>query len=95
MKYKGDTGKFRQALADSGFAHRAEDSIFNDNSKDNTWRRLKLWRANDIFDASQSRQRKLEANLRKQFGKRILAMYFVGGAHHWTGDAALCIRLTA
>ena len=54
-KYRGDTGLFRAALDAAGFVSNADTydsrTIFNDNSKDQRRRRLKLWFAKTIFDA--------------------------------------------
>ncbi len=100
MNYRGDNGRFRQALMESGFTSRATSSIFNDNSKarpSTNVRRLKLWFADAVFNAPQQQQRKLERALRKQFGDRIISMYFIPGAHSWyrpdDGTKSLCIKL--
>lgn len=98
--FKGDIGLFRLALVEAGFELASQRSIFNDDSKAKPkapTRRLKLWFASDIFKATQTRQRKLEKSLRELFGDRIIAMYFVPGAHwHYSqakGDKSLCIKL--
>lgn len=89
--HKGKSGKFRQALEDSGFlATLRNPQIYNDRRK--TFRRLKLWCAENIFDASITAQSKLEAELRKQFGTDILEMYFVKG-DRWHGQMSLCVKL--
>ena len=90
--YRGDIGLFRAALLLSGFFRRSESSIFNDKSKDGT-RRLKLWFADGIEDASQEQQWALEGLLREVFGKRILSMYFIECPHWCGGGASLCIKL--
>ena len=92
--YKGDTGKLRQALDAANLApYWTHDTIFNDNSKDGKHRRLKLWFAQHIFEASQKQQRKLEQELRNAFGKRILSMYFVKRHEYTGGGKSLCIKL--
>lgn len=90
--YRGDVGLFRAALLLSGFFTRSECSIFNDNSKNGT-RRLKLWFADSVNEASQEQQWALEGLLREAFGKRILVMYFVECAPWSGGGSSLCIRL--
>lgn len=94
--YRGDIGLFRGALMLAGFFSRSECSIFNDNSKDNTTRRLKLWFGDAVFEAPQEQQWALEGFLREAFGDRILSMYFTHDTG-WQGRSAgcksLCIRL--
>ncbi len=90
--FKGDLGLFRAALLLSGFPGRSESSIFNDNSKDHTTRRLKLWFADPVFEASQEQQKALEAHLREAFGARILRMYFIQNSTPY-GGKSLCIKL--
>lgn len=89
-----DTGKFRTALLMAGFFRYSEGTIFNDVNKAKTWRRLKLWFADEVFNSSQKQQQVLEKELRQQFGDRILTMYFLEG-RRWSPGKALCIRLTA
>ena len=90
-KTLGDTKKFRQAMRDSGFNIRADSgTIFNDKSKRTGIRRLKLYQAAGIFDASQYYPKKLEKQLRLQFGDRILCMYFIAGCYY---PRQLCIKL--
>jgi hypothetical protein len=96
-KHRGDIGLFRSALLLAGFVRESEDSIFNDDSRDHTRRRLKLWSAESIFNASQEDQKVLGGYLREFFGDRIISMYFVPGMHYWHTDAtkSLCIKMTA
>lgn len=90
--YRGDTGLFRAALLLSGFFRRSECHIFNDKSQEG-WRRLKLWFADGIEEASQEQQWALEGLLREVFGDRILSMYFIECVP-WDGSgSSLCIRL--
>jgi len=97
-QYKGDIGKFRRALLNAGFVRQSDGSIFNDDSKakvKTNVRRLKLWFASDVFDATQKQQRRLEKYLRSEFGERILTMYFVENSTPYGGFGAtsLCIKL--
>lgn len=71
-QYRGDTGLFRKCLHEAGF--KKVSTIFNDDSKDHTRRRLKLWWGEAVFNAPQAQQKKLERLLKKTFGDRILAM---------------------
>jgi hypothetical protein len=96
-KFVGDIGKFRQALLAAGFESASWRIIFNDDSKavpKQPIRRLKLWIAEDINNASQKKQWKLEAALRKAFGDRIITMYFIPG-ERWNRNPypSLCIKL--
>jgi len=98
MKYRGDLGTLRRVLAENGFADTAGHwGYYNDDSKDHQRRRLKVVDGNAIFDASQYKQKKLEAALRQAFGDRIITMYFIArcawfnsqnGAH-----CSFCIKL--
>lgn len=90
---RGDIGLFRSALLLAGFFHQSEGTIFNDDNKDHTTRRLKLWFADSVFNAPQEQQRALEHWLREAFGDRILAMYFVSGYCWYERAYSLCIRL--
>ena len=83
-----DTAKFRKALKAAKF--NADGFIFNDKSKRTGIRRLKLWRAGAIEQASQYRQKKLEAKLREEFGDRIRVMYFIDANYF---GSSLCIKL--
>ena len=91
MKTLGDTKKFRRALRNAGFTVQADaGTIFNDKSKRTGIRRLKLYQAYYINDASQYRQEQLEKRLRNEFGDRIHCMYFISGVYY---PAQLCIKL--
>lgn len=90
---RGDIGLFRGALLLSGFCDRAETIIFNDDNKDHTTRRLKLWGGDAIFNAPQEQQRELEYWLREAFGDRILCMYFIEGYNWREVFKSLCIKL--
>lgn len=88
-QYRGDAGLFRKCLHETGFKQRYQ-TIFNDDSKDHTRRRLKLWFGQHVFDAPQAQQKKLERKLKKAFGGRVLAMYFAPAPY---GSWSLCIKL--
>lgn len=96
MHFKGDIGLFREALLNNGFATLSKWVIFNDNSHYHTRRRLKLWFAKEVFDATQKKQRALEQSLRLAFGDRIIEMYFIESSNRvWRQDGivSLCIKL--
>jgi hypothetical protein len=101
VRYAGDTGKFRKALAEAGFDSFGTfgqlRGMFNDVAKSRATRRIKLWFAGDVFDAPQTQQRKLEHNLKNEFGTRYLGGQFVQ-CSYWYGSQekskSLCIRLT-
>jgi hypothetical protein len=102
VRYAGDTGKFRKALADAGFDNFNTFGslrwMFNDVTKSRATRRIKLWMAGDVFTAPQKMQRKLERNLKAEFGTRYLGGHFVKSSY-WPGMSgnnckSLCIRLT-
>ena len=98
VKYKGDTGAIRKCLANAGFTGwKASDfgsSMFNDVSKSRATRRIKLWFAQDVFDAADKKQRKLERELKKEFGTRYLGGHFVDAGYRFNNSKSLCIRLT-
>lgn len=87
-QYRGDAGRFRRALWECGWFKHAKDMVFHD--KRRNWSRIKLWFANSIYEASQMQQEALEAELRKEFGDRIIKMGFI---KHWTDDKSFCIWL--
>ena len=90
--YRGDIGLFRACLMMAGFCVSAGSTIFNDNDKWHTKRRLKLWFADSVFNASQEQQWALEGFLREAFGDRIIKMEFIPGG--WNGNwKSLCIKL--
>lgn len=86
---QSDSGKFRTALKRAGWG--GEGIIFSDPRK--TTRRLKLWFATAVFDDSQEGQRKLEKELKAQFGTRYLTGYFINAGYWCGGGKSLCIRL--
>ncbi len=91
----GDVGKFRSALAAAGFGEQKDCSIFNDRRLRSGFRRLKLWFANSVFYAQQSQQWALKEHLEKEFGDRILSMYFIESCNRYptSDNKSLCIRL--
>ena len=103
MRYKGDTGKVRKALATAGFLGSqtyADDAfIFNDKAKNGT-RRLKVWSANSIIFADDATQQRVADALKSEFGDRLIQMFSIPWMHTSylprLGDRrALCIRLKA
>lgn len=97
-QFRGDTGKFLKALAATGFSTLDHWSglrkIFNDVRKDRSTRRLKLWFAADVFNATQQKQQKLERMLKKEFGTRYLGGEFISNGNYLYDGKALCIKLT-
>jgi hypothetical protein len=85
------TGKFRKAVLDSGFIYWHGPTIFNDSHRRKNFRRLKLWNAEQVFDAPQHQQQLLEKKLRDAFGSDIIGMYFIEGNCYFS--KSLCIRL--
>lgn len=85
---RGDVGLVRKALWECGWEKRAKCFLFSDKHKN--WSRVKVWFANDIFDAPQEQQEALAEALREAFGDRIIKMGFI---KHWTKDKSLCIWL--
>lgn len=92
-QYKGDTGRFRKALRDCGWTEHADSSVFHDKRK--SWSRIKLWFANQIYEATQAEQETLEAAIRKEFGDRVIKMGFTEGMPWANGDCQkqLCVWL--
>ncbi len=76
MAYKDDCGKLRKAMARAGIDTRVT-TIFDDIVPGACKRKLELWFAQNVWDAPAKQQWALHDNLHKQFGKRILAMYFI------------------
>lgn len=85
---RGDVGLVRKALWECGWEKRAKCFLFSDKHKN--WSRVKVWFANDIFDAPQAQQEALAEALREAFGDRIIKMGFI---KHWTNDRSFCIWL--
>ena len=92
IQYRGDLGKFRKALSDSGFKGHAESMIFNDVAKVRGYRRLKLWHATAIQEAPQAAQHKLADAVKKEFGDRFISMYLSKHGGMW-GGWGLCVRV--
>ena len=77
----GDTRKLRLALEAAGFPSRRQfgpDQIWSDTFENS--RRLKLVHGNMVFDAPQKQQRKLEEELKKNFGDRYMGGFFIPDA---------------
>ena len=84
----GDRGKLRTALWECGWFGHATDIIFSDNRKN--WRRVKLWMANNIFEATQAEQLALSEAIQAQYGDRVIK---VGFMKHYRFGKSLCIWL--
>ncbi len=104
--YKGDIGAVREALVTSGFEQCAyyyadgrrvcTEAIFNDKNKATGTRRIKVWVATDIFEATQQEQKRLQAQLQAAFGARIVKMYFIRLPQHVAHGGmgkSFCIKL--
>lgn len=76
--------KVTAALVAAGFEARGRwgcpRQSFTDRRRDGS-RRFKLVRGEFIFDASQEKQRRLERELRRQFGDQYLGGYFIRTEH--------------
>jgi hypothetical protein len=60
----------------------------------NGTRRVKLWYARDVFDATRRQQLRLERELKASYGDCYLGGYFiVGGRQGLMGERAFCIVL--
>ena len=77
-----DVGSFRQALYNAGFIDRADELIFNDKNVDS--RRLKLWFAGSVVNATEAQKQKLDLALQAQFGDRLLRHGAIKGST-WRG----------
>lgn len=61
-------------------------------ARKNGTRRIKLWLANDVWDASPKVQRKLERRLRANYGPKYMGGYFVLGARGGLGGSrSFCV----
>lgn len=90
-RFAGDMGALRKALWENNFHRAARGSMFHD--KHDSWRRIKLWFASDVFDASQVAQEQLAADIRLAYGERLIKMGFTK-TENWTGGQwSLCIWL--
>jgi hypothetical protein len=98
VRYAGDTGAVRKCLAKAGFPGwnpgDLGSAMFNDVAKSRATRRIKLWFASDVFDAPQKQQKRLERELKKEFGTRYLGGRFVNAGYQHYHAKSLCIRLT-
>lgn len=56
-------------------------------------RRVKLWFANDVWEAPREKQLKLEAALKKHYGAKYLGGYFINGAGDGLYGKSFCIVL--
>jgi hypothetical protein len=98
-KHAHEVPAFRKALQAAGFTAPYAPTIYNDLHKGGATRRVKLWFADGIFDASIAKQRRLEKQLKKEFGSRILSMYFIHRADYYLAQQcgtgkSLCILLS-
>lgn len=86
-----DKGKLRQALWDAGFKAQATNgTIFNDVSKHNGKRRLKLWNGNGLVTAPAKQRQLFVDNVAKQFGARLIEQDKYGDGQY----ASYIVRLT-
>jgi len=88
------SGKLRMAMDKVGLKGPYSYEIFTQVRKNGT-RRLKLWRADNVFYASQEVQKKMESLLKEYFGETYIGGYFAKNGP-WTGsEYQLCIILKA
>ena len=76
-KFKGDSGKLRQALLMAGFMLESENHIWSDTNVNG--RRLKLTRVSGMLRDVVEMPR-LDNYLRLLFGDRLVASYFINKA---------------
>jgi hypothetical protein len=85
-------GKLRMALDKAGYATVYGWEIFTHLRKDGT-RRVKLWRADKVFDSTQEQQQKLEKILKEIYGSSYQGGYFIE-CGPWNGARkSFCIIL--
>lgn len=85
-------GKLRIATDNVGINPSYGWELFTQVRKDGT-RRLKVWRADRIFNASQETQVALEAELKKAYGDAYMYAYFIP-CGPWNGATkSFCIIL--
>lgn len=56
-------------------------------ARKNGTRKIKLWLANDVFDAPRAQQVRLEQHLRENYGDKYIGGYFVRGARGGLGGS--------
>jgi len=59
----------------------------------NGQRRLKLWLADDVWEATQEKQKKLDAALKKHYGAAYLGGYFIEGPYWACCKRSFCVVL--
>lgn len=67
-----DKVKFRIALADAGFTHASNATIFND--RRTTGSRMKLWMGASVTEAPMEHKVRFVSELQKQFGDRLVSV---------------------
>jgi isopenicillin N synthase-like dioxygenase len=92
MKDSAYKKPFLKALKESGFQDKGQVIFVESRLKPNTIR-VKLWMAEDVFEAPTAKQKQLEAALKRNYPGYITG-YFIPGARG-LGDhtRALCIIL--
>ena len=103
---RGDSGKLRKCLHAAGFNQLrarpqgwygrwdacSDVTIFSDARKDS--RRLKVWFADNIFNAKQNKQQHLEQLLMREFGKRWRGANFTQSVYYWRNWKSFCVYLS-
>lgn len=56
-------------------------------ARKNGTRKVKLWLANDVFDAPRAQQVRLEAALKRNYGDKYINGYFIKGARGGLGGS--------
>ena len=96
-RYIGDTGAVRKCLAKAGLNDTSFGGLrlmYNDVTKNRSTRRIKLWFADDVFDATGKQQRKLDRALKAEFGTRYLGGHFIATGRPYDSKS-FCVKLTA
>lgn len=70
--YRGDAGLLREAVQYAG-VKLYDDRVFSDGNIGT--RRLKLWRAQGLFDATDAQKKKFMERLKENFGNRVVKYY--------------------
>lgn len=80
--FRGDAGLLREALHYAGVEAKYGDMIFSDGNKHT--RRLKIWMARNLFNASDAQKKMFMERLKFHFGNRVVKY------GHWVSTAPYC-----
>jgi hypothetical protein len=80
--FRGDAGLLREALHYIGVERNYGDTIFSDGNKHT--RRLKIWMAGNLFNASNAQKKMFMERLKFHFGNRVVKY------GHWVSTSPYC-----